>query len=147
MENQTVLKDILETKPFFSGMDISVSEAPSGGFFHLQVPNKDKDDIDTYDLNTDNEDALLVAASFLANRSVEVEKTTDGKYIVLYMRFEKSPPPKEDTSIEALRSFIRMMLQRNQEVGTMIADGHKKGENNANRTGHSSGPDQEDQSS
>ena len=37
---------------------------------------------------------------------VETEQTTDGKYIVMYMNFNKSPPPKGDTAEEALTNFL-----------------------------------------
>lgn len=57
-------------------------------------------------------DALLKQAEELAGRPVEVESTTDGKYVVLYMAFEKSPPPKSDTEEGALVAFIEMMKKR-----------------------------------
>jgi uncharacterized protein YbjT (DUF2867 family) len=52
---------------------------------------------------------LLEEASKLAGRPVEVEQLADGQYIVLWMRFEESPPPKAATPEEALRGFIEHM--------------------------------------
>ena len=49
---------------------------------------------------------LYKKASDLAGRTVEVEKTRDGKYIVLFMVLGKSPPPKGDTEQEALERFL-----------------------------------------
>jgi hypothetical protein len=51
-------------------------------------------------------DELYQKAKELAGRTVEVEKTTDGKYIVLFLVLGKSPPPKGDTEREALEKFI-----------------------------------------
>ncbi len=55
---------------------------------------------------------LLQEASQLAGRDIEIEETTDGKYIVLYMSFSGSPPPKGDTEIDALEKFIDTMKKR-----------------------------------
>lgn len=52
---------------------------------------------------------LKAKAESLAMRPVEVEQTLDGKYIVLFMRFMHSPPPKGDTEQEALEKFIEYM--------------------------------------
>ena len=53
---------------------------------------------------------LYAKASTLAGRDVEVEKTRDGKFIVLYMEFEASPPEKGKTESEALENFIKLMI-------------------------------------
>lgn len=55
---------------------------------------------------------LYAEAARLAGREVEVEQTTDGKFIVLWMHFQSAPPPKCDTEADALQGFITMMLQR-----------------------------------
>lgn len=55
---------------------------------------------------------LYAKAAELAGRPVEVEQTTDGKWIVLWMHFQASPPPKGDSEDAALQGFIDMMLQR-----------------------------------
>lgn len=57
-------------------------------------------------------EALYTEAARLAGRPVEVEETTDGKFIVLWLHFQASPPPKADTEAKALAGFIAMMLQR-----------------------------------
>ena len=49
---------------------------------------------------------LYEKAAELAGRTVEVEKTKDGKYIVLFLVLGASPPPKGDTEQEALEKFI-----------------------------------------
>lgn len=49
---------------------------------------------------------LYDRAEQLAGRPVEVEKTKDGKYIVLFMALGHSPPPKGDTEKEALEEFV-----------------------------------------
>lgn len=55
---------------------------------------------------------LLKQAEALAGRPVEVENTTDGKFIVLWMHFQAKPPPKGSTPEEAMQGFIDMMLKR-----------------------------------
>lgn len=52
---------------------------------------------------------LYEKAEKLAGRPVEVDQTKDGKYIVLWMNFGRSPPPKADTETLALEGFIEMM--------------------------------------
>jgi hypothetical protein len=42
---------------------------------------------------------------------VETDKTTDGKFIVLYMNFNKAPPPKGDTEEEALSNFLTWLKE------------------------------------
>lgn len=49
---------------------------------------------------------LMLRAAELAGRDIEVEKTKDGKYIVLFMSMTESPPPKGSTADEALEKFI-----------------------------------------
>lgn len=49
---------------------------------------------------------LTKVASELLGRDVEVEKTRDGKYVVLFMSLTFPPPPKGDTAEEALGKFI-----------------------------------------
>lgn len=51
-------------------------------------------------------EVLLARAAELAGRDIEVEKTKDGKYIVLFMSMTESPPPKGATVNEALEKFI-----------------------------------------
>jgi hypothetical protein len=52
---------------------------------------------------------LYAKAEQLAGRPVEVDQTKDGKFIVLWMSFGRSPPPKADTEVLALEGFIEMM--------------------------------------
>lgn len=59
---------------------------------------------------------LTEKASALLGRNVEVEKTRDGKYIVLFMSLTTSPPPKGDTPEEALEKFISWYEDLNIEV-------------------------------
>lgn len=54
---------------------------------------------------------LYAKAAELAGRPIEVAETTDGKFIALYLRFEKSPPPKGDTPEEALKLFIDFITE------------------------------------
>jgi hypothetical protein len=49
---------------------------------------------------------LKEEAALLAGRPIEVLRTTDGAYIVDYMRFDRPPPPKASTEEGALRAFI-----------------------------------------
>lgn len=64
-------------------------------------------------------DELLKRAEELAGRPVELEQTQDKKWVVLYMTFERSPPPKGETQEEALRLFIEMMLKRGPEASNL----------------------------
>lgn len=54
-------------------------------------------------------DQLQARAAELAGREVEVEETEDGKFIALFMRFEKSPPAKGETPEEALQNLITLL--------------------------------------
>jgi hypothetical protein len=49
---------------------------------------------------------LYAQAAELLGREVEVVPTTDGKYIALFLRFDRSPPRKGHTEEEALRFFV-----------------------------------------
>lgn len=44
-------------------------------------------------------------AEDLLKEELEVERTDDGKYIVLFMSFELPPPPKGETPEEAYQAF------------------------------------------
>lgn len=57
-------------------------------------------------------EALYKEAERLAGRPVEVEQTTDQQFIVLWMHFQASPPPKATSEAAALAGFIEMMLKR-----------------------------------
>ena len=46
---------------------------------------------------------------------VEVEQTKDGKYVVLYMNFNSSPPPKGDTEEDALIKFLAWLKEKTNE--------------------------------
>jgi hypothetical protein len=61
-------------------------------------------------------ETLKAKAEELAGRELEVEQTTDGKFVVLYMRFQHSPPPKADTPEEAYQLFIERMEKQPKEV-------------------------------
>ena len=50
------------------------------------------------------------AEQFLG-REIEVEKTKDGKYIVLWINFNSSPPPKGDTEDEAIENFLKWIQE------------------------------------
>lgn len=49
---------------------------------------------------------LAEKVTSLLGRDIEVERTRDGKYIVLFMSLTCSPPPKGDSPQEALEKFI-----------------------------------------
>lgn len=66
---------------------------------------------------------LLKKAEALAGRPVEIENLSDGKYIVLWMRFNSSPPPKADTPEEALKGFIEMMERKTHDGSNTLSDG------------------------
>jgi len=76
---------------------------------------------------------LLKQAEELAGRPVDVEQTRDGQYIVLYMAFEKSPPPKAVTPRGALEGFIEMMLKRKGEEDNLPQEDTKE-KHNEDRT-------------
>jgi len=59
---------------------------------------------------------LLEKASTILGRDAEVEKTKDGKYIVLFMSLTTSPPPKGDTPEDALEKFVNWYEDLNIEV-------------------------------
>ena len=85
---------------------------------------------------------LLAEASRLAKREVEVEKTSDGKYIVLYLSFDKAPPPKGETPADALSSFIDMMLRRSEAEATMGSDEQSEESSDGNHAQPSRSDDQ-----
>lgn len=62
---------------------------------------------------------LYAEAEKLAERPVEVEKLKNGKYVVLWMRFEVSPPKPGDTEEEALKNFLEYMLQLKKSESTI----------------------------
>lgn len=64
-------------------------------------------------------------AEELAGRPVEVEQTRDGKFVVLWMNFVESPPPKGDTEEEALEKFVAYMEARTlkDENGFVVENG------------------------
>jgi hypothetical protein len=66
---------------------------------------------------------LVSRISALLNRDVEVERTKDGKYVVLYMSFSSPPPPKGDTKEEALRLFLEWYEGISQEPLPEVQDG------------------------
>lgn len=66
---------------------------------------------------------LLKIASDLAGREVEVEQTMDGKFVVLWMQFGASPPPKGDTKEEALKNFIEYMKGRKNDRSDIPTNG------------------------
>lgn len=49
---------------------------------------------------------LQIEAEHLAGRPLEVEKTADGQWIVLYMSFDVGTPPKGDDPKEAWEKFL-----------------------------------------
>ena len=54
---------------------------------------------------------MLTEAERLVGHPLEFEQTADGKWIVLWMRFGVSPPPKADTTEEAARLFTEYIRQ------------------------------------
>lgn len=64
-------------------------------------------------------ETLLAEAEGLAGRKLEVDRTKDGKFIVLFMRFGSKPPPKAGSREEALEVFIEYMkINRPVDPGT-----------------------------
>lgn len=59
----------------------------------------------------DDEEKLFAWAEELAGRPVEVEELSDKTFIVMWMSFDRPPPPKGNTTAIALKNFIAMMLQ------------------------------------
>ena len=62
---------------------------------------------------------LYSKAVQLAGRSIEIEKTKDGKYIVVFMVLGHSPPPKGDTEKEALEKFIEWSAIRTVVISAL----------------------------
>ena len=88
---------------------------------------------------------LLKKAESLAGRPVEVEKLSDGKFIVLWMSFASPPPPKEDTPEKALESFIDMMLRIQTEAGSMTSEPIQEGDSDGSHSGDTGSDHQENQ--
>ena len=44
-------------------------------------------------------------------REIEVEKTSDGKFIVVWINFNSAPPPKGDTEDEAIENFLKWIQE------------------------------------
>ena len=57
-------------------------------------------------------ECLYDRARELVGREVEVEKTTDGKFIAIHLDYTKGPPPQGLTEKEALEEFILCMEKR-----------------------------------
>ena len=71
-----------------------------GAILHVKAENPATDL--TFDLGSSNNmDHLSIGASALAERTVEVTKTTDNQYVALYLRFETPPPPKADPTSQS----------------------------------------------
>jgi hypothetical protein len=58
----------------------------------------------------------------LIGREVEVVKTTDGKYIVLFMNFNCPPPPKCDTPEEAIERFAEYWSKHENRIRPPFED-------------------------
>jgi len=56
----------------------------------------------------------------LLENKYEVEQTRDGKYIVLYMNFGCSPPPKGDTPEEAVAKFKEYLILNASRVNPVL---------------------------
>jgi len=64
---------------------------------------------------------LYIKAEGLAGRPVEVEQLQDGRFIVMWMRFDVPPPEPGSTEVEALERFIDKMLQLPKEPDSIEA--------------------------
>lgn len=60
----------------------------------------------TSELEPTEFEALVATAESLTGYPVDVEKTQNGKFIAMFMRFGAGPAPVGDTEVEALRRFI-----------------------------------------
>ncbi len=49
---------------------------------------------------------MVVKAENILGTELEIEKLASGKFIVMYMNFNTSPPPAGDTEEEALEKFL-----------------------------------------
>lgn len=54
-------------------------------------------------------------AEALCGRPVEVDRTLDGRYIVVWLNAQRRPPPKGDTPKEALDGFIAHLKSQSAE--------------------------------
>jgi hypothetical protein len=50
-------------------------------------------------------------AEAIVGRPIEVEKTKDGKHIVVWINFNSAPPPKGDTEEEAIENFLNWIQE------------------------------------
>lgn len=50
-------------------------------------------------------------AEKILGREIEVDKTTDGKFIVVWINANSSPPPKGDTEEEAIEKFTKWIQE------------------------------------
>ena len=57
---------------------------------------------------------LKKKAEELAGYELDIDKTKDGKYIVLFMSLKETPPPKGATPEEALSLFIEWFEKRSK---------------------------------
>lgn len=76
---------------------------------------------------------LRQKAEELAGRKVDVEKTKHGKYVVLWLRFQQSPPPVGDTEEEALQGFIDYRLKSWNDRDKLAPDDTQTEETNEDR--------------
>jgi hypothetical protein len=58
----------------------------------------------------------------ILGRPLEVEQTRDGKYIVLYMNFGCSPPPKGCTPEDAIEKFITYWSTHEARIRPALPD-------------------------
>jgi len=49
---------------------------------------------------------MVVKAENILGDKLEIEKLSSGKFVVMYMNFNTSPPPVGDTEEEALVKFL-----------------------------------------
>jgi hypothetical protein len=59
---------------------------------------------------------IYAEATALLGRDFEVDRTKDGKYIVLYMNFNSPPPPKGESELDAVERFITWFKDR-KDIG------------------------------
>ena len=141
MEAHAILKMVWEDEDFKDAVVEGGDADEDNGLIRIDIRVPNKQALLSFDPNSNDERYLQVLASLLAGREIEAEKTNDGKYIALYMRFDRPPPPKEDTPVGALRSFILMMLRDKAKERTMGADRLSKGDTDGDHTGPSRGSD------
>ena len=81
----------------------------------------------------DIEAKLYQEAEQAAGRPVEVEQTTDGKYVVLWMRFQQNPPPKGTSVSAALTNFIDYRLKNQSDRDKLPEDDTQTEDTNEDR--------------